>query len=63
MIRPDVHGTQVHQRVHVRCGSPWWRIPAGDVPPGKDARTERLNAQWAGGRLDSRLRGQQPLEE
>jgi 1-acyl-sn-glycerol-3-phosphate acyltransferase len=25
----------------------WWRIPAGDVPSGKDARTEWLNTQWA----------------
>jgi 1-acyl-sn-glycerol-3-phosphate acyltransferase len=25
----------------------WWRIPAGDVPSGQDARTEWLNAQWA----------------
>jgi 1-acyl-sn-glycerol-3-phosphate acyltransferase len=25
----------------------WWRIPAGDVPCGKDTRTEWLNAQWA----------------
>jgi len=25
----------------------WWRIPAGDVPSGRDARTEWLNAQWA----------------
>jgi hypothetical protein len=24
----------------------WWRIPAGDVPSGRDARTEWLNAQW-----------------
>ncbi len=25
----------------------WWRIPATDVPSGRDARTEWLNAQWA----------------
>jgi 1-acyl-sn-glycerol-3-phosphate acyltransferase len=25
----------------------WWRIPAGDLPSGADARTEWLNAQWA----------------
>jgi hypothetical protein len=24
----------------------WWRIPAGDVPSGRDARTGWLNAQW-----------------
>jgi hypothetical protein len=24
----------------------WWRIPAGDVPSGKDASTEWLNGQW-----------------
>jgi 1-acyl-sn-glycerol-3-phosphate acyltransferase len=25
----------------------WWRIPARDLPSGRDARTEWLNAQWA----------------
>jgi 1-acyl-sn-glycerol-3-phosphate acyltransferase len=25
----------------------WWRIPASDVPSGRDARTEWLNAQWS----------------
>lgn len=25
----------------------WWQIPAGDVPSGRDARTELLNAEWA----------------
>jgi 1-acyl-sn-glycerol-3-phosphate acyltransferase len=25
----------------------WWRIPARDVPSGRNARTEWLNAQWA----------------
>ena len=33
----------------------WWRIPAGDVPLGKDARTEWLNAQWA--RVDDWITG------
>lgn len=33
----------------------WWRIPAGDVPPGRDARTEWLNAQWA--RVDEWIAG------
>ncbi len=42
----------------------WWRIPAGDVPSGRDARAEGLNTEWA--RVDdwiARLRGQQPLKE
>jgi len=33
----------------------WWRVPAGDVPSGKDARTEWLNAQWA--RVDDWIAG------
>ena len=33
----------------------WWRIPAGDVPSGRDARTEWLNAQWA--RVDDWIAG------
>jgi hypothetical protein len=33
----------------------WWRIPAGEVPPGRDARTEWLNAQWA--RVDDWIAG------
>ena len=33
----------------------WWRIPAGDVPSGRDARTEWLNAQWT--RVDDWIAG------
>jgi 1-acyl-sn-glycerol-3-phosphate acyltransferase len=33
----------------------WWRIPAGDVPSGRDARTEWLNSQWA--RVDDWIDG------
>jgi 1-acyl-sn-glycerol-3-phosphate acyltransferase len=33
----------------------WWRIPAGDVPSGRDARTEWLNAQWT--RVDDWIGG------
>jgi len=33
----------------------WWRIPAGDVPTGRDARTDWLNAQWA--RVDDWIAG------